>query len=257
MKTQISKLVVIMATGLLFAGCAKESSNSNVNNGAIVGADGNITVQVAEPPINPPIGTGNGGSVSGSGIAFNPVSLQEFNSYVAIRPLNNPTDFKLSVNLSNDGRNQFYGQLKISYLDNGYRYEGTFNADNALNVKMYDMKDSGVSDAAFNRWFTLGGKKVFSGFFEDNYGSIVLIIDDVVNQGDGQGSSNISGQVWYRNFAQSFAPKSTYRSCWFVYTGPYACRSVAVTDKTSLYPTDTYRKLGSFNGLIQNQAFGN
>lgn len=255
MKAQISKIVVMVAVGLLFAGCAQESSTSN-NNGLIVSPDGNISVVTPEAPITPPVGTGTGGTATAEGIEFKPVSNQEFNSYVAIRPLNNPSDFRLSVQLSNNGADQFYGTVKISYLDSGYRYTGTFTADNANNVSMYAMKDGGTHDAAFNRWFTLGGKKVFSGFFEDNYGAIVLIIDNVVNQNDGQGGTYVSGQVWYRNFAQSYAPKSPYRSCWFVYTGPYFCRSAAVTDKTSLYPTDYYRKLGSFSGLIRSQAFG-
>lgn len=255
MKTQISKIVVLMAVGFLFAGCAQESSSSN-NNAVVVGQDGNISVPTPEAPITPPIGTGTGGTATAEGITFKPVSLAEFNSYVAIRPLNNPTDFRLSIQLANNGSDQFYGTVKLSYIDAGYRYTGTFKADNAKNVDMYAMKDAGTHDAAYNRWFTLGGKKVFSGFFEDNYGSIVVIIDNVVNQNDGQGGSVVSGQVWYRNFAQSYAPKSPYRSCWFVYQGPYYCRSAAVINKTSLYPTDTYRKLGSFTGLIKNQAFG-
>ncbi len=253
MKAQNSKILVVLVAGLLFAGCAKESSSSN---GVVYGTDGNISVVAPESVITPPIGTGTGGTMS-SEVTFTPVSLAEMNAYVAIRPLNNPSNFKLSVNLSNNGQDMFSGNVKLSYYDNGYRYEGSFNADNAANVKMYDMKDSGVNDSAYNRWFTLGGKKVFSGFFEDNYGSIVLIIDNVVNQGDGQGGSYVSGQIWYRNFAQSYAPKSPYRSCWFVYTGPYACRSAAVINKTSLYPTDSYRKLGSFTGLVRSSSFGN
>ncbi|MFP5519525.1 MAG: hypothetical protein ACLGGX_06450 [Bdellovibrionia bacterium] len=251
------KTTLVLATSLLLAvGCAKESkSTSNTGTNAttpIVGGSGVGAV------VTPPTGTGGTGTTvtpGGTGITFSPVSLEEFNTYVATRPLNYPTDFKIALNLKNDGNNKFYGDVRISYTDVGRRYEGVFKADNAKNVSMSGLRDSGLSDANYNYWFMSGGQKVFSGFFEDDIGGIVLVIDEVVNQNDGQGGSIIGGEIWYRNFAQTLAPKSPYRSCWYVYTGPYDCRSNHVIQKTSIYPSDSYRKLGRFSGYVQSQAF--
>lgn len=248
MNTLSAKLIVLTAIALLGAGCAKESKTQN-----------NGTAYVNGYPIVPGNGTAVpapiGNAASGSGISFTPVSLEEFNSYVATRPLNYPSDFKVAINLKDNGSGQFAGDVRLSYQDSGRLWEGVFKAENAANVNISGLRDSGVNDAVYNRWFTMGGQQVFSGFFEDEIGGIVLVIDNVVNQNDGQGGSVISGQIWYRNFAQSLAPKSSYRSCWFVYTGPYDCRSNHVISKSALYPTDSYRKLGWFSGYVKSQAF--
>lgn len=246
MNTLMKQISALAALALLASGCAKESKNNNVNNGNIIAPGGAGVVPA-------PIGAGT--STSSTGITFVPVSLAEMNTYVATRPLNYPTDFRIALNLQDNGQGRYSGDVRISYTDVGRRYEGVFTAENSLNVNLSGLRDSGVNDSTYNYWFMMGSNKVFSGFFEDDIGSIVLIIDNVVDQGDGQGGSSVSGQVWYRNFAQSLAPKSPYRSCWFITSGPYNCRSNHVIQKSALYPTDSYRKLGSFSGYVKANAF--
>lgn len=98
------------------------------------------------------------------------------------------------------------------------------------------------------------GKTVFSAVFQDSLGALVIVIDNSLNQGDGQGTGTLSGSIYYKNFPQSHAAQSPYRKCWFL-TGLYSCRASAVTDKTSLYPGDGFIKLGTFSGLSKSMAF--
>jgi hypothetical protein len=248
MKNLNTQLIILLAAvSLMGVGCSKKSKSSEPAPVVDVGVDG--TVIQAEPP------AGATGTSSTNEVAFRPVSLYEMNSYVGTHPLNNPSNIKIKVNLRDVGGGKYAGDVRISYTDNGYNYAGVFNtclSSNCINQEYdsYDTsRDDGKNQAQYNYWFTMGGKQVFSGFFQDNYGAIILIVDNVVNQGDGQGGSVVSGQVWYRNFAQTFANQSTLRPCWFIYAGPYNCQSAIATKKTALYPTDTFRKLGDFSGL--------
>jgi hypothetical protein len=254
MKNLNTQLVILLATvSMLGIGCSKKSSNSDSSTTVVTGIDGGTAV-------TPPAGTGGstGSTVASNTVQFNPVSLLEMNSYVGTHPLNNPTNITLQVNLSNVGNNRYGGTINISYVDNGIQYNGSFKScftSNCINPNYSSYgtaRDVGVSEANYNYWFSMGGKTVFSGFFQDSYGAIILVIDNIstTNQGDGQGGvSTASGQIWYRNFAQSFAYQSTLRTCWFIYAGPYDCRSGVAMNKSALYPTDSYRKLGSFSGL--------
>jgi len=252
MKNLNSKLIVLLAAvAMLGVGCAKESqfeSDSSVDT-----ANGFYTF----PPTAPP-GSGEGSAGDswnyGNTVTFSPVSFAEMTSYVALHPLNAPTNIRLNVNLVNDGSGRYYGHLKIAYRDNNQEFSSYMDARNQRNQKFDYMKDNNVHEAEYNRWFTINGKSVFTGFFSDAYGGIVLVIEGSENQGDGQGGGLLKGSIWYRNFAQTSAPQSPYRRCWFVYDGPYNCRSSAVINKNSL-TIDGYRKLGTFTGLSKTKAF--
>lgn len=256
MKTFNSKLIVLLAAfSLMGVGCGKSNqfqsgsgdTGTTVNNG---GATGVI------PGAPDGSGSTSTGSTSGSNVAdFTPVSFSEFSAYVASHPLNNPTNIKLTVDLQNVSNGRYAGTVKISYTDMGYAYTGTFKAGSGTNQKLSGLQDSGMLEAEYNRFFTYGGKTVFSGFFQDAYGAIVLVVDNVVNQGDGQGGGYVTGSVYYKNFAQSYAQQSPYRKCWYIRTGPYNCRASAVIDKNGLYPGDGFRKLGTFSGLAKSAAF--
>jgi hypothetical protein len=249
MKNLNTQLIILLAAmSLMGVGCAKGTSTSDNSAAGVTPLD-----PTGVTPVDPPAGAD--GTTTTNEVPFSPVSLYEMNSYVGVRPLNNPTDVKLKVTLKDVGGGKYAGDIKISYTDNGYRYEGNFYTcltSNCINQK-YDSygtsKDNGASEAKYNYWFTKAGKKVFSGFFQDNYGAVMLVIDNVVDQGDGQGGSVVSGQIWYRNFATTFAPQSQVRACWFLYAGPYDCRSNIGMTKSALYPNDSYRKLGDFSGL--------
>lgn len=254
MKTFNSKLIFLLAAfSLMGVGCGKSSQfQPGSNTTTVVGGGVSGTVPGS------PDGTGSSSSGSTSGgnvVDFVPVSFSEFNSYVATHPLNNPSNYKLTVDLQDAGGGRFGGSVKISYVDTGYQYEGRFEAGMGKNQDLYDLQDAGVYEAEYNRWFSYGGKTVFSGFFQDTYGAIVLIVDNVVNQGDGQGAGYVTGSVYYKNFAQSYAQQSPYRDCWFIRSGPYNCRAGAVINKSGLYPADGYRKLGTFSGLVKSAAF--
>ncbi|MEN0057585.1 MAG: hypothetical protein AAGB31_02025 [Bdellovibrio sp.] len=239
MKTMNTKLLFLMlAFSFLGVGCGSNSGSDS----SVVGSD-------VITPLD--------GSTSGSGsnvVTFVPVSLAEFNSYVALHALNAPTNFQLSVNLTNAGSNRYGGTVKISYYDNGMQFVGTFTAGTGTNVKISGLKDNSRLEAEYNHWYLVNGQYNFSGFFQDAYGAIVVVIDEYIDQGDAQGTSTASGSVYYKNFAQSYATQSPYRSCWYIYNGPYDCRSSAVINKSSTVP-DGYTKLGTFSGLNVTTAF--
>lgn len=254
MKTLNSKLILLLAMVSLWGvGCSKNNdfqATSNANQ--TTGADGVI-------PNSP---NGSSGSTTSSSpstganvVSFVPVSIAEFNSYVAMHPLNNPTDFKLTVDLQNAGNSRYAGSVKISYVDTGYQYEGRFESGSGTNQDLYNLKDAGLLESEFNRWFIINNKYYFSAFFQDAYGAIVLVIDNYINQGDAQGNGTMSGSVYYKNFAQSYATQSPYRKCWYIYNGPYNCRASAVINKDTPYPGDGYRKLGTFSGLSKAAVF--
>ncbi|MFZ4402603.1 MAG: hypothetical protein ACOYOK_00745 [Pseudobdellovibrionaceae bacterium] len=250
MKTTNLKMLILAAlcSGLV-VGCGNKKSGGEAAADAPAATD-------TGAPVN--IDNGNdSGSSNGNGdtVTFKPVSLAEMNSYVATHPLNSPTNIKININLSNVAENRYGGEVRISYRDAGQNYEGIFASGTGRNQSAKGLKDNDVWEPNFNYWFNLSGQLSFSGFFQDNYGAIVVIVDGGANQGDGQGSGSVvSGTVWYRNFAQTFAPQSTYRKCWFVYTGPYSCRSAAVINKSSL-TVDGFTKLGTFSGLSKTKAF--
>ncbi|MFN7906102.1 MAG: hypothetical protein ACK5P5_13055 [Pseudobdellovibrionaceae bacterium] len=202
-------------------------------------------------------GTSNPTNTSGSTVAFNISNFNDFNSYVATRPLNNPTDVKITVQLQNVGELRYGGKVAISYLDNNIRYQGWLESGLGQNsTYKINSRDDGKYEAQFNYWFPHSGKTVYSGFFQDTIGAVVLVIDGTQNQGDGQGGGLVSGSLWYKNFAQVLAPQGPMRKCWFISLGPYDCRSGTVISKTGLYPSDGYKLLGTFSGLNMNRAFG-
>ncbi|MEK2645767.1 hypothetical protein [Bdellovibrio sp. BCCA] len=254
MKTFNSKLIFLLAVfALAGVGCGKSNEfQTNSANGVYqpITNDGSTPVS----PEGPGSGTSTGSSTGSNTVNFTPVSIAEFNSYVAMHPLNNPSNFKLTVDLQNAGNGRYAGSVKISYVDTGYNYEGRFEAGSGTNVDMYKLKDAGLMEAEFNRWFIINGKYYFSAFFQDAYGAIVLVFDNYINQGDAQGSGAVSGRVYYKNFAQSYAQQSPYRKCWYIYEGPYNCRASAVINKNTPYPGDGYRLLGTFSGLDKAAA---
>ncbi|MFS4461175.1 hypothetical protein [Bdellovibrio sp. HCB2-146] len=250
MKTLNSKLMILLAAfSLIGVGCGSSNSFETLSDsGTGTVPDGGIIVA-------PDNGGNTGSGTYTNQAAFTPVSFTEFSNYVAVHALNNPSNYKVTVNLTQIEEKRYAGTVKISYTDAGQNYEATFSAGSGRNVKYYDLKDSGTLEANFNYWYVSGGKSVFSGYFQDAYGSIILIVDNAVNQGDGQGGGYVTGSIYYKNFAQSYATQSPYRKCWFIYNGPYDCRAGAVSNKSSLVPGDGYRKLGTFTGLSLSAAF--
>lgn len=228
--------------------------------------------EVATPPVETPVvsnptetGTPSGGGTDGGGITesagdtvdFVPVDFATFNTYVGTHPLNAPKNIKITANLKGDETYHYSGAVKISYEDNGQTWTGTFESSADKNQDISGLRDNGELESKYNYWFVKDTKTVFSGLFQDQYGAIVFIVDKTLNQGDGQGSTFVSGSVYFRNFAQSQATQSPYRKCWYIYAGPYDCRTDTVIYKSGLYPTtaEGYRKLGTFSGMTRSKAF--
>lgn len=249
-----SKLILVLATlALIGVGCAKETKTADTTV---------VTPPVVNPtyPVGAPPGQGAGSAgdswAYGNTVAFTPDSLEIFNTYVGTHPLNNPSNVKLNVNLVDVGGGHFGGQVKLAYDDAGQHYEGYFVAGTGKNQSYTSMgtnRDVGLYHAQYNTWMTSGTQ--FAGFFQDAYGAVVLVIDKVVSQGDAQGASYVSGSLWFKNFTKTMAPQGTERYCWFIYNGPYDCRSTTIINKSNVYPSDGYRRLGTFTGLSKSKAF--
>ncbi len=251
MKNLNTKLMILLAGfSIMGVGCGKNQLQANSS----VVSDGTILPGGTIPGAPDSTDTSSGSYTNTA--TFVPVSLSEFNSYVVSHPLNNPTNFKITVNLQKTSSSRYGGTIQLSYVDNGYQYNGTFTSGTGTNISISGLKDNGTEESQFNYWYASSGQAVFSGMFQDSQGSIVVVVDSMLNQGDAQGSSSVSGSVYYKNFAQSYATQSPYRKCWFIYTGPYNCRDSAIINKSSLVPSDGgYRKLGTFSGLSKSQAF--
>lgn len=260
MKKQIP--IVLASTMLLVSlfgvGCAKKSDNppppASVES---TPPNPNDNSRGAAPGMN---------YQSGTTVDFVPDSMQILTAYVGSHPLNQPTRFKLNVNLSDVGGGKFAGVIQVSYFDNNSYYNGYFDAGSGTVQVSYRNKDTGKPTAEFNQWFvdTGTGKKVFHGFFQDNIGAVMLVIDDSLGLGDGGLPVEVSGSIWFKNFGPTYASQSSEK-CWFIRTGPFDCRTFLngssdskdsdVITSSALYPGDGYRKLGKFTGLNVKEAF--
>jgi hypothetical protein len=241
---------------LMTAGCAKEYKADGAQVAAIT-----PTTTVVNPtyPVNAPPGegvnsAGNNWAYGGT-VDLVPDSFEAFNTYSG-QALNNPSNIKLNVNLYDAGEGHFAGALKIAYDDVGKHHEGYMMTAAGKNQSFSSYGTAGNVGkyyAEYNTWFQ--NNKYFSGYFQDTAGALVLVIDSVVDQGDGQGSSLVSGSIWFKNFTQAFPTQGIERYCWFITLGPYQCGSSTINDKSSPYPRDGYRRLGTFSQLERTKAF--
>jgi hypothetical protein len=251
-------ILPILALALLGVGCSSGKTENKTEETAAVPTD--VYVPGDGDVVTPP-GSGGGSNTAANSVVFTPVSFVEMNNYVATHPLNAPSDIRVTVENRNDGTNRFYGTVKISYMDNGYRYEGVFESGSDVNPYIKYSESNNLKEYAYNIWFnnpTNASQKVFTGFYQDTYGAIVLVVDgtQTINQGDGQGGEQtLTGSIWYKNFPTVTNVQGPLRKCWYITLGPYDCRSNPVIYKNGIYPTDTYRKLGTFTGLSKSKAF--
>ncbi|MFM6929684.1 MAG: hypothetical protein ACKOX6_14545 [Bdellovibrio sp.] len=254
MKTLNAKMMILVAAfSVMGVGCG---SNKMVADSSAVGPGQVGGSNTGSIPTSPDGSTSTDTTSYSNEATFTPVSIAEFNSYVGSHPLNDPQNFKVKVQLQQVENGRYAGTVNISYTDTGYSYNGTFTAGAGRNASYKGLNDNNALEAEFNRWFTLSGRTAFTGFFQDSYGAIVLVIDNVVNQGDAQGTGDVvTGSVYYKNFAQSYTQQSPYRSCWYITNGPFNCRSTSVINKSSTVPNDGYRKLGTFSGISRAAAF--
>lgn len=247
------RILVCLGLALAATGCSSGSSSSGGDSGTAAAVVSNTTGNLPGT-----ITTSTGTNT----VAFTPVSIGEMNSYVALHPLNAPTNFQLTVALSQDSQGLYSGNISLSYDDTGVHYASNQSAGSGQNIYLPYSSSNNLSVDAYNYWFNLNGQTVFSGFFQDAYGSLVLVIypaSGSAPSGDGLPGATpttVNGEIWYRNFAYSQVPQGPDRSCWFITLGPFQCGSSPVINKNGLQPTDSYRLLGTFTGLSVSAAFG-
>lgn len=241
----------LLLTSLFGVGCAKKADSPP----APVTAPG----QTVAPDPNSRSATAGMNYQSGATASFSPVNVATMNTYAGTHPLNNPTNYSVNVNLTDNGSGRYSGTVQVSYYDNGNYYNGYFiSGTGNVNVS-YQNRDTGKFEAEFNQWFTYNGQKVFHGFFQDQYGAVVLVVDDAISGGDGGAPSEVNGSIYFKNFAPTYATQSAEK-CWFIRIGPFDCRTFIGGDDniqttSSLYPGNGYTKLGSFSGLNYRKAF--
>lgn len=256
MKTLIL-IMSVMALGLMGVGCSKSNSQAvNTNNTATI--PGAVI-------IDPILGGSSGTPVfsGGSTATFTPVSTAVMSEYVATHPLNAPSNYKINVNLAQSAAGRYGGTVTISYIDNGIQYDGIFNAGMGTNQSIKGLYDNGKSEAEYNYWFKFENQLVFTGYFQDQFGSVTLtLVPENTSTGGGNDGEPITtttykGYIYFKNFTTSFATQSPYRSCWFLYNGPYDCRSNIVSTKCGLYPGSEagYKLLGTFAGIDIKTGF--
>ncbi len=250
-------LILLGVISILLMGCAEKKSSNGVDNSQ------NSDLTVIEPGEGPfiPEGSGPGEGPGdnweyGATAQFQLHSLERLMEYT-MQARNNPTNIRINVNLTNKGGNRYGGTVAISYTDSGQYYEGFFTSGDS------------EGDNRYNIWFTKNGKNVYHGFFEDYYGAIVLVVDEMESGGDGQAPDQASGRVYFKNFDLAYAPNPLYGSlpgwgnprtyCWFISIGPYDCRSWKsgndVDTTRDINPDSGYKLLGSFSGLDVEDAF--
>jgi hypothetical protein len=255
-------------------GCAQEKITGTGQDGVV-----DCTTVVCGPgsssgggsvPSAPSAGNGSNTGYEGSTVPLNAsVSALRgmfFNSYP-----NNPTNIQVNFNLDRD-----IDAVIISYTDGGVVREaglGTRYPRGPRAPQQYGTR----TNAKYNGWVGEGASRVYKAFFQDEYGAIVVVVDKVLNAGDGTPSPYIGGTIYYINHGDN--PGYDYslqgdisggqKLCWELTYGPYDCRTWvtktsnydnAVNLLLSLIPTGplggkyqsrtkSYQELGTFVGL--------
>lgn len=263
---------------MLNIGCAQEKKSAD--SAAVVPTVDCSRTTCANGTPDAPGGSGSdgaGGYYSGATVALTNVqnlSTMFFNAYP-----NNPTSIQVNIDM-----NRTLDAVIISYVDGGKVNEaglGTRFPD--------DLGRQGTRvNNQYNGWVTEGSSKVYKGFFQDKYGAVVVVIDKVLNIGDGTPATNVGGTIYFQNFGDNPGADSLCQSgeraytrpnyrpydtcmntqllCWEIQAGPYDCRSFLVGNSVVMNsatnplgtrgPTRTksYMKLGDFTGLSRAAA---
>lgn len=257
----------MIALGMMGVGCSKSNTGASTNNIQTgQGIPGPVVVDPSAPGSGTPSGTTvvTGGSTSD----FTPVSLQVMSDYTMVpgnlTALNNPSNIKININLSQAQSGRYGGGVSISYLDNGIQHSATLNAGMGVNPSISGGYDNGTLQAAYNYWFNFENQLVFTGFFEDQYGAITLTLTPENATGGGHDADPMSvkykGSVYFKNFRSSLGMQiknNPYRSCWFISTGVFDCRSNVIQTKCGLTPGAEagYTLLGTFTNVDIKKAF--
>lgn len=259
--------LIVASVALLNVGCGKDEKS---NSSGIVPTYPGTGPYIPPSTINGP-GT-NPGSYNGinweyGGTATLTVTSAALNSYVGYS-VNNPTQIRINLNLQHypgvatsdtmhskkgEAFNGYGGTVTIAFNDGNGRYEDRFSSL----VNPNGTVTTNAENNKYNKWRLVDGK--WHGFFQDYYGAIIIVLDQVLDFGDGS-APQVGGEVWFKNHPYAPGPLSP-TSCWFVSIGPYDCRTwksgQGVNTEAALYPNgaDGYQKLGRFSNLDAHKAF--
>lgn len=236
-------LLILVAAVAMTISCAGPKADTNTESAPLVTGTGT-------PYIPGSVGAGlDPGSVFGGTGTVTHDGPEIFGKYTG-RLMNAPTDVKLNLNMVKTSGGTFGGTATITYTDNGVAYKGYFTAGHTAEA------------TKFNVTLDLNGKKTWHALFEDFMGGVVIVIDDVVDLGDGGVQNTVGGSIWFKNYGLTYAPHPpTY--CWFVSLGPYDCRawplgkSQVSSASTEPLPSSGYQRLGRFTGMDLKKAFNN
>jgi hypothetical protein len=240
-------IAIAAAAFLMTTGCAMEK-NTATNTAA---GTPTTVIPVPTPPTN--TGTGTGTSyTSGSTVTLAATGSAMRQMFYNKLP-SDPQNIKINIDLSRSS-----DSVIISYTFNGVAQEAAFGGKHPYNINVSGSKQSG--------WTTYNSKPVWKGFFQDQWGAIVVVIDQTINTGDGSPAAFVGGRVYFMNFNQ-YWPNNPFQGpekmCWEISYGPYDCRTFLVGDtidfSSSLNPQNAgpiqteegryYQLLGSFTGL--------
>lgn len=252
-------LKILMLTALLTGavGCAKDSGGTSGVTATCVGrCDGSLPIGTG--------GTGTGNDPSLTGYTGSTTSLTNYSGlydFFYLSQPRSPQNVRINIDMA-----RVRDSIIVSYTDaaTGRYVEAAVGTIHP---------QSGFQSAIYNGWRTEGGKSVYKGFFQDQYGALIVIINRTSSQGDGQVGQFIGGEVWYQNFpvGYQYAPvQGPEKMCWEISMGPYDCRSFIVNpgsryEQVSMTssPTPTtkgpdapryYNKLGDFDGISATAA---
>ncbi len=205
--------------------------------------------------------TGTGTDPSVTGLSGSTVTLTATGSALSsmfYQSLpNNPKNIRLSLDTTRIG-----SEVTIAYDANGYTTQAKLGSVHPW---------SGHQNSQYNGWTNDGTSTLWKGFYQDAYGTVVVVIDKNQSTGDGNAGS-IGGEIYFQNFPQSTYPNSPYapqqgptKMCWEITLGPYDCRTFLVGDNVAMnsarYPnnrgpnaTSYYQQLGTFTGLSRSAA---
>ncbi len=240
-------IIILSVLSLWLGGCAKKQVDVGDNSPAYGTVPGAPTGQFDD-------------GLSGGVANFFPAGSTDhekartMEDYVYERPLNNPGEYKIRLSLERDEESDLYkGNVSISYYDDGVFHQSSQSTGSEIIDVRYNKYD-GQKENKYNKWLTLDGKTMFRAMFQDEYGSVIVIIDDVIDLGDGLGpDDDVNGRIYYKNFGNVYAPPSPTK-CWFVTRGPYSC-GAGYDDENRITPEGGYTLLGEFRNLSLNQAF--
>ncbi len=241
-------LTILLGSSLLTVGCAKEK---------VAGTPDQPTTPIVEP-INPdqpdltgaPDGPGINAFGATAPMQINLDTLEDF----LTKPVNSPSNLQVHVDLQENSNETFSGTVSIYVTDRGV-------------ARSYVFSTGSQSHSSYNRF--VRNESGFHAILDDgDAGMIVLVIDDIVNLGDGLGNQDlVNGRVYYKNYPIRFGyggvPQADHpleygvqTYCWEIKAGPYQCkpwRSLAESINEP-WPTGDVSLLGTFQGLSISRA---